>query len=187
VSYALYTIWLLDELLADRLPPPIGSHKRTLAGGGIPLSKPSTAAAPATAPAVGKVSVPANSSSINGGTRNNRVLPRESGEIGEGAGARPERDSFAVKAATGMNDDENVNWPTWGPGSDWVLQEEESLTNLSSDDSFAAVAYCAAALAVSWKMGSSRRSRQIESSSISTAFLFSVLNNDFVALIWQTP
>lgn len=151
MSYALYTIWLLDELLTDRLPPPIGSHKRTLAGGGIPLSKPSTAAAPATAPAVGIVSIQANNSSNNGGARNNRVLPRESGELGEGA------------AATGMNDDENANRPTWGAGSEWVLQEEESLTNLPSDDSLAAVAYCAAALAVSWKMRSSRRSRQIES------------------------
>ena len=154
MSYALYTIWLLDELLTDRLPPPIGSHKRTPAGGGIPLSKPSTAAAAAAAAAAATAATAttanqANNSSNHGAKKSTRGVTRDTDEeVGEGtATTSPEQNSFtATRAAENMHDD--TSRPTWGAGSDWALPEEEPLNNLSSDDSFAAVAYCVAALAV---------------------------------------
>jgi hypothetical protein len=133
VSHALYTIWLLTELLADRLPPPLGSHKRTAAGGGVPLLPPS----------------PSPSRS-----RPSRAGPRRGGTSADGGESGGESGESGAMAERGEGGEEGEGGelvaaaPTWGPGSAWALGAEEPLHALSADDSFAAAAYCSAALAV---------------------------------------
>jgi hypothetical protein len=135
VSHALYTIWLLTELLADRLPPPLGSHKRTAAGGGVPR----VPLVPPSPPRPSLAEPRRGGTSADGGA--------SGGESG-GGGAMAERGERAEEGEEGEEAELVAAAPTWGPGSAWALGAEEPLHALFTDDSFAAVAYCSAALAV---------------------------------------